>query len=702
MIPIAIMSRRYITLLAAGLLVMLAGMDTLAHHDAVAGFLDARFGQRIDGLVTLLHDVLPRGVAFGLGLTLLGAWLLALAIGAPTEAGTPKAHALQLAASSSGLRRWAYAICGLTIALAAVTVGLLRGAAPGSSAVVLWVATLAAGLVTAALLDRARRTPFGNPFCRWEAMAVLSLSVLDLLLVSYDLGDWHWSGTPDESYFFTTAQSLLTGTFNGFLLSEHGVFGYHPVLSSAYQAAFMRLFGANAFGWRLSSAVALAVALLPLYVLGRELWNRRTGFIAAALCGSAPLAVTFAHFGYNNAQVYPVVTGSLALAAWSTRRQSVAGCFAAGCLAGLGFFTFYSARLTPVFIALLLWSVRRWGARRPMSAALVAVAAGIVLGALPLLTHPVELAVHMFQQTGVAPAQSSPPGHASAWTMLATAVTVVPHVLKHWLLATLYVLWINNPTHFQTNPPADGVSAALATVGLWLGLRATMRGAAATRFLFLAYLAAALLGCATSPYDNPPMTRLMLLPPFTALLAAVALDALMRSVASATRRPRLAAALGTALAASAVAGSTLHVRDTVYRHGHGYGDGTTSELIRLAQSLPTGCRIVYIQTEQTYMYDVNQILSIYGLDAHLQYIKPFGVEADRALKEITPPFLVAYDLRKREEIDAVEQTLQARFPEIHWQDSARGETWNLRYFLCPSALRVGLPVAQAATASRPY
>ncbi len=122
MAPIAAMSRRYVTLLAAGLLVMLAGMDTLAHHDAVAGFLDARFGQRVDGLVTLLHDVLPRGVAFGLGLTLLGAWLLALAIGAPREAETPEAHAPQLAASSPGLRRWAYATCGLTIALAAVSV----------------------------------------------------------------------------------------------------------------------------------------------------------------------------------------------------------------------------------------------------------------------------------------------------------------------------------------------------------------------------------------------------------------------------------------------------------------------------------------------------------------------------------------------------------------------------------------------------
>ena len=221
--------------------------------------------------------------------------------------------------------RAAYA-CLITAFLLSILAGFLsRGIDPGSGTVLTWIAAIVTGLTGAVLCDRVRQTTLGNPFSRREWQLLLTIVLLDLLLVAHDLTDWRWAGTPDEAVFFSLAKSMALGKWQGFLLSEHGVFDSFPLLSSYYQSVFLRVFGVSVFGWRLSSAVALVVSLPPLYLLARELWNPRAAFMAVMLFGSAQLAVGFAHFGYNNVQVYPIITGALGIFVWSHRRHSVAG-----------------------------------------------------------------------------------------------------------------------------------------------------------------------------------------------------------------------------------------------------------------------------------------------------------------------------------------------------------------------------------------
>src|SRR5262249_15511466 len=145
-----------------------------------------------------------------------------------------------------------------------------------------WVITLIAGFVAVRVFDRIRGTALGAAWISYrEGIGLALLSGASLLLVTHDITHWRWSGTPDESYFFTWARDIAEGRTFPLPFSQHGVFDFQPPLSSYYQALFMKLFGVDVFGWRLSSAAALAMAVPFEYLLARALWNERTAWFAA-------------------------------------------------------------------------------------------------------------------------------------------------------------------------------------------------------------------------------------------------------------------------------------------------------------------------------------------------------------------------------------------------------------------------------------
>ena len=122
----------------------------------------------------------------------------------------------------------------------------------------------------------------------------------------------------------------------------------------------------------------------------------------------------------------------------------------------------------------------------------------------------------------------------------------------------------------------------------------------------------------------------------------------------------------------------------VYRAFHGYGDGTNTELVRLAQQLPADCRIVYIQRTDTYMVgSAPSVLAQYGMDDRLTYLRSPSTASKDLLSALAPPFVVAYDLTDPEEKHALELALIERFPKIAWRDSDPGRSWSMRYFYVP-------------------
>jgi hypothetical protein len=563
--------------------------------------------------------------------------------------------------------------------LAALATALLLTERNGRVAA--WLASLLAGLGAMVIFDRIRGTSLGDPWtCRREWLAPTALAGLSLLLVGHDLTHWHWGGTPDETHFFMTAKAIAEGHYDRFPLSQSGVFDFQPVLSSYYQALFMKVFGVNIFAWRLSSAVALALAVPLLYVVGRELWGRRAGLFAAVFLGCAQLAVGFAHFGYNNTQVYPVVAGSLAAMLWGTRRRSLTGYYLTGWIAGLGCFTYYVALAAVPLVMLLGWSSGRLTWRRGRRHELVVLAVPLLLCALPALTALGGTATRVALLT-IGSGETFKPAVGGSPSGFMSASSPAIHIAQHWLLSVVHGLWFRDPHHFQVNPVVDPVSGALATVGFWLGVGATVRRRR-DGFLVPGYLIAAFIAGAVTPHYRPPLTRLLVLAPLTALLSALALDQLLRCVLPSRRVA--AWMVGAAVLVAAVGWNVQALHESVYKSNHGYGDGTTSELIRLTQQLPADYKIVYVQRPDSFMQDVDSVMIAYELQARFSYLRPTEPRTLELLGTLTPPFFVAYNILDSQQKTAVERALTQRFSDRLWRESAPGKAWSLTYFAVPT------------------
>jgi len=665
----------------SGAVIIAGGQYTIAKVESVDFSLDNSLCRLSDHLFVFLPKFFPPGVALGLTVILLGALLIAVA----TAALTADASVTGDAVAAIGDGRWSGTRALLLLACVLATFSTVCAAKTSlhPAAVGVWVATCLCGCIAMLMADKARQTRIGNPLSGWEGTVILLLMVADTWLVAHDLTHWGWAGIPDESNFFQVAKSIATNHSQRFLLSEHGVFEYHPVLSSFYQSVFMKVLGVNVFAWRLSSVFALAVSLPFLYVLMRELWSRAAGWAAVVFFGSTQLAVGFAHLGYNNVQVYPVVLGALALFAWAKRRGSVLGYYLAGCVAGLGFYTFQPAMLAPLLVVLLGVALGALPLRAGDRFLTLGFALGVVFVILPACTHFPDTIAHIVQQTAIAPQGSevhvSQLGN-SVGSYLGSGANAF-RVLEHWIWSLVYPFWFNRPHHFQTNPIVDPVCSGLAAVG-WCICILTMRRRRSARFLLAVYVLSALLVGATSQHDRPPLTRLLFLSPFAAMLAAVGVDQFVRGVDVTSRRSKAAWALGISLVTASAVWSITQLHVAVHHTFHGYGDGTTSEILRIARTLPADTHLVYVQQEPTGMPCVDMILEEYGLQERFTYLhsaKPDESGIVEALSQLSPPFIVFTNLVRPEELATVEHTIAAHFPDARWYDSAPQQPSSVRY-----------------------
>lgn len=578
-------------------------------------------------------------------------------------------------------RRGALAAAASSCAAAAASAWLLREPTPGSASVALWLGAVILGGGAVLVADRSRRTPIGNPLpSRREWLVVLLLFAADLLLIGHDVGHWRWTGTPDEANFFPFARDIALGHSEHFVLSETGMYDVHPLLSSHYQAWFMRLFGINVVGWKLSSAFAVAISLPFVYVLGRELWSRRFGLVAAILFGATPLAVGFGHFGYNNAQIFFFITASLAMLAWAMRRRSLLAYWLAGTITGLSVFTFYPARMSAPLLLVLAFAAREAPWRRARRVEWAVLVAAAVIAATPCLVHPEATLGRMFGQTAFhAAAADKGQSQETSWSdALATVSGKSARVARHWGVAMLHPLWFPSPSHFQASSVVDPLQAALAVAGLVLAWRGMRRNAGA-RFLAIAYPFSALAVGAVSQHDCPPLTRLVFLCPFTSMLAALSIQ----QVGVVARRllPRWGRASGVVtaiLVALSVLWGTEILRYSVYVRWHGYGEGTTSELVRLMRALPVDWRIVYVQRVPTYMASTDAVLSQYGWHQRFDYLRISPEILKHMPNDSARNLLIADDLPPGAERDAFEAAMSERFPEREWRETAPGKSWNLR------------------------
>lgn len=548
----------------------------------------------------------------------------------------------------------------------------------------MWLCMLISGAGIFGLLDAKDgvRFRFWN-LSKKEIWLLVMIVGLFLVWIGHDVGHWRWAGTPDESHFYKFAENIAEkGLENKFLLSEDGVFGYHPVASSAFQALVMRLLGTDVWGWKLSSVIALCIALPFFHVFIKELFDTRTALASVVILGSTRLTYTFAHHGYNNIQVVPVTCMGIALMVRAIRQKSCLGWYLGGVISGVGFYTYYPARLTLLYVLMmpvLMLGVKQCCRKKKLW---LAVILGVGLAVSPLLMNARQMTANMLQQTKVTG------GSKLQTTQIQSAVEKFIYstenlkaIMEAWFLAMIYGVWYKYPSHFNINPLMDQISAVFQYTGFWIAWIGIIKEKK-YRLILLMFLAGSLIAGGISPYDRPPVTRLLFLTPAGAALAAIAISHAMNNLKCFPGKFFRPLVIWVAILGSVV-WSYGEIWYAINRKWNGYGMGTTSEFIRKARDLPVNWKLVYIQRKDTYMDCLDLVADQFGLSGRLKYLRPYNQTVIQYIQTLEPPCAIFSDLEKQSDILSLEKVVRERFPEVKSGMTAPGRDWNLKFYHVP-------------------
>ena len=167
------------------------------------------------------------------------------------------------------------------------------------------------------------------------------------MYLSYNISDIPPLIWGDEGAHYETAWGIAQGRPDANIF-DFGVYSF-PLLHSFYVALFLKLLGYSVFAWRMSSVTAGVAALVPTYLLARDLFDKRIGFLAALLMIVSPLFLVYGRMGYHLIlSVFPVVA-SLWLFHMAWQRHSYFFALLGGLVSGFGLYT-YSPVEAGVFI----------------------------------------------------------------------------------------------------------------------------------------------------------------------------------------------------------------------------------------------------------------------------------------------------------------------------------------------------------------
>lgn len=177
---------------------------------------------------------------------------------------------------------------------------------------------------------------------RTEFLIILGLILLATLARTVDLGvhPYPWSG--DEASVGIEGQRILNGEVTNFF--DTGWSG-QPNWSFVPTALSLTVFGDNIIGVRMVSAAAGILAVVFVYLLGREMFNKQVGLLAAGFLVLYPIHVHFSRIGVNNINDGFMVVFVLWLVFRAIRTETIFDYTLAGVATGLTIYTYVGTRL---------------------------------------------------------------------------------------------------------------------------------------------------------------------------------------------------------------------------------------------------------------------------------------------------------------------------------------------------------------------
>lgn len=361
----------------------------------------------------------------------------------------------------------------------------------------------------------------------------LALRLPDLTTLPYVIhGDEAWNGLEALRWLNGGVPSLLSTGWYGL-----------PVAGYGLPALVMRFAGANLWGLRLSSVLIGTLSIVLLYALAREFTGRRVAFLAAALLTVSHFHIMFSRMGIHYIHGLAAVLLVLWLLVRALRRASAVSAVLAAAAMSLSLQVYFSARIVfvivPLFIVGLVLVCR--SAMTPMGA-IRAWCKTVGWLALGLLVAVGPLAVYFQQDPGALTGRTEEVlilnltpyrmqalqaqfGTTDLGTILRRQLAAVP-----LLPGGLADQTLQYGAHYAM---LDPLVAALVLIGFWYAVCTLRRPLSLLLVLWVAGVA--LLGGVLT-IDMPSWPRLFVMLPALCLLAALAVDGLLRVLARAAAR----------------------------------------------------------------------------------------------------------------------------------------------------------------------
>jgi hypothetical protein len=363
--------------------------------------------------------------------------------------------------------------------------------------------------------ERAQRR--AEPYTRVELILLLLIMALGFVLQGYDVEHIPPGFHGDEGESGMEALKLLHGEVDS-LISVG--WSDHPMMSFAWQAISMRIFGETVFGLRMASVIVGTLILVPFYLLTRLLFNKRTALIATFLLAVSHPFIAFNRLGLNINQttLFEVSTFYFLLRGLRSRKWwdfAIGGLFM-----GAGLYGYFASRLVPfIVLGFLLCAAiadrrfvrTQWRGMAALWLAAILIFAPMILYFIQHPEHFMSRMDYAFIFTNRDWVEKDYPGHSWTAVLLSQAGRVLPIFNYGKDLAWQY--------GYQ-GAMADFITSIFLVLGIGYALAKCHR----PRFFFLhIWFWATLIVGGMLTITGPNMPRLVGMFPVVSIFAAVAM-----------------------------------------------------------------------------------------------------------------------------------------------------------------------------------
>jgi 4-amino-4-deoxy-L-arabinose transferase-like glycosyltransferase len=361
-----------------------------------------------------------------------------------------------------------------------------------------------------------------------DPLLLVILLEVALLLRLPDLTNLPYVVHGDEAACGLEAYRWLNGGVPSLL--SVGWYGL-PVLGYGIPALVMKVVGANLLGLRLSSVLVGVLTIALLYALAREFVGRRVAFVAAGLMTVTNVSIHFSRMGIHYIHAPCVVLLTLWMLIRALRKNNPFAAVMAGVGLSLALQVYFSARI--IFLIVPLFLVGLFCLQRRLLRGRLPVVGWMLLS---FLVSFGPLGVYFLQDADAFKTRSAEVlilnltqetrdhllpqfGTVDLWTILQRQLAAVPLLVGGLPDQSLQY----GPFY----PMFDALAAALVTIGFFYALLHLQRPLC---LLLVIWVVSTVTLGGVLTIDMPWWPRLLVMVPALCLLAALALEEILRAV----------------------------------------------------------------------------------------------------------------------------------------------------------------------------